>query len=74
MNDGMSDEPRRWSQSILFWFFCLLAAPVVVIAIVFAAVFIENTTWGSHHIESRLNDWGIDGLFIGIARLAGLRP
>ena len=69
----MSDERRR-PHSILFWLFGLLAAPVVVIATVFAAIFIENTTWGSHHIESRLNDWGIDGLFIGIARLAGLRP
>jgi hypothetical protein len=69
----MSDEHRR-SRSILFWFFCLLAAPVVVIAIVFAAIFIENTTWQTHHIESKLNDWGIDGLFIGIARVVGLRP
>jgi hypothetical protein len=69
----MSEE-RSESRSILFWVFCALAAPVVAIVIVFAAVFIENTTWGTHHIESRFNDWGIDRLFIWIARVAGLRP
>ena len=76
LDDVMSDE-RGHSGSVLSWFFWTVAGPVIVFVVVIGSVFIENKTFGTHHIESTFDSWHIDVPFhwvIHITRLDRLPP
>jgi hypothetical protein len=53
---------------------CLLVAPVIMTALTFAAVYVENLALGTHHVEDALTELHVDAPFRWAARHTRIGP